>query len=76
MIDPGLDAAVLDWIGEVAGGTVARVEWFVHTRPMWTIDVARADGVCVELFARGDRGPASALSAVYDLAAKRWSSTR
>ena len=35
---------------------------------MWTVDVVRPDGAVVELFARGDRGPASALSAVYDLA--------
>ena len=68
MIDPALDPAVIDWMGRVAGGTVARADRFVHTRPMWTVDVRRSDDSLVELFARGDRGTASALSAVYDLA--------
>ena len=67
-IDPGLTPAVIDWMGRVAGGPVVRAERFVHTRPMWTVDVRRDDGTLVELFARGDRGPASALNAVYDLA--------
>lgn len=68
MIDPGIAPAVIAWIGDVAGGTVTRAERFVHTRPMWTVDVRRPDGSIVALFVRGDRGPASALSAVYDLA--------
>ena len=68
MIDAGLGPAVIAWTGDIAGGTVVRAERFVHTRPMWTVDVRRPDGTIVELFARGDRGPASALSAVYDLA--------
>ena len=68
MIDPGVDPAVVAWMGRAAGGTVVRAERFVHTRPMWTVDVVRPDGALVELFARCDRGPASALSAVYDLA--------
>ncbi|MEO8698349.1 MAG: phosphotransferase family protein [Acidimicrobiales bacterium] len=68
MIDPVIAAAVIAWMGDVAGGTVTRAERFVHTRPMWTVDVRRPDGSLVELFARGDRGPASALSSVYDLA--------
>ncbi|HUP72980.1 MAG TPA: phosphotransferase family protein [Acidimicrobiales bacterium] len=68
MIDPGIGSAAIAWMGDVAGGTVTRAERFVHTRPMWVVDVRRADGSVVELFARGDRGPASALSAVYDLA--------
>jgi aminoglycoside phosphotransferase (APT) family kinase protein len=68
VIDPGLSPAVVDWIGRVAAGTVVRAERFVHTRPMWTVDVRRADGTIVELFVRGDRGPASALNEVYDLA--------
>ena len=66
--DPGLAPEVIDWMGQAARGRVVRAERFVHTRPMWTVDVQRADGVIVELFARGDRGPASALNAVYDLA--------
>ena len=66
IIDPGLAPDVVDWMGRVAGGQVVRAERFVHTRPMWTVDVRRADDTLVELFARGDRGPASALSAVYD----------
>jgi aminoglycoside phosphotransferase (APT) family kinase protein len=68
VIDPSVAPAVVAWIGNVAGGSVARLERFVHTRPMWTVDVRRPDGTVVELFARGDRGPASALSSVYDLA--------
>jgi aminoglycoside phosphotransferase (APT) family kinase protein len=68
VIHPGITSAVIAWIGDVAGGTVTRAERFVHTRPMWTVDVRRPDGSVVELFARGDRGPASALNAVYDLA--------
>jgi len=68
VIDPGLAPAVIDWIGAMGGGTVARAERFVHTRPMWIVDVIRPDGTTVELWARGDRGPASALNAVYDLA--------
>ena len=68
VIDPGIASAVIAWIGDVAGGTVTRAERFVHTRPMWTVDVRRPDGSDVELFARGDRGPASALNAFYDLA--------
>ena len=68
VVDPALAPEVIDWMGRVAGGHVVRAERFVHTRPMWTVDVRRADGTLVELFARGDRGPASALNAVYDLA--------
>ena len=68
MIDPGIAPAVIAWMGDVAGGTVTHAERFVHTRPMWTVDVRRTDGSIIELFARGDRGPASALNAVYDLA--------
>jgi len=67
VIDPGIAPAVIAWMGDIAGGTVARAERFVHTRPMWSVDVRRPDGSIVELFARGDRGPASALSSVYDL---------
>jgi len=68
VIDPDLDRGVIEWIGRVAGGTVVRAERFVHTRPMWTANVCRPDDSVVELFVRGDRGPASALNAVYDLA--------
>ena len=50
MIDAGLAPAVVTWIGDVAGGVVAHAERFVHTRPMWTVDVRRPDGVVVELF--------------------------
>ena len=63
-----LDAGARAWLGDVVGGRVTRAEVFAHTRPMWIADVARADGSTVELFVRGDRGPASALAAVYDLA--------
>lgn len=68
MIDPGLGPGVTDWIGRVAGGVVERAERFVHTRPMWTVDVRRPGGDLVALFARGDRGPASVLNEVYGLA--------
>ncbi|MEO5841330.1 MAG: phosphotransferase family protein [Acidimicrobiales bacterium] len=68
MIDPGIAPAVIAWMGDVVGGTVVRAERFIHTRPMWTVDARRPDGSVIELFARGDRGSASALSSVYDLA--------
>jgi aminoglycoside phosphotransferase (APT) family kinase protein len=67
VIDPGLQPVVVDWIERITGGVVSRAERFVHTRPMWTVDVRRPDGAIVELFARGDRGPASALNEVYGL---------
>lgn len=57
----------LRWIGEAVDGDVVRAEPFLHTRPMWTVDVRLASGPTLELFVRGDRGAASALAAVYNL---------
>lgn len=55
------------WIASLVGGGEARVSPFGHTRPLWSVDVVRPDGM-IPLFVRGARDSGSVLAAVYDLA--------
>jgi aminoglycoside phosphotransferase (APT) family kinase protein len=52
-----LPAGVLDWVREVGGGEISRLERHVARREAWVVDVARSDGDTLEGFLRIDRNP-------------------
>jgi aminoglycoside phosphotransferase (APT) family kinase protein len=65
----GLPADLLDWVGEVAGGTVTAANRVPGgaSREAWFVDVERAEGDTLPLFVRYSRRPTPADSAFHSL---------
>src|SRR6478735_9115519 len=52
-----LPAGVVEWVAEVGGGEVTRLERHVARREAWVVDVTRPDGSVLEGFLRLEREP-------------------
>lgn len=52
-----LPQPLLDWVAELGGGKLARLERHVARREAWVVDVERDDQVVLEGFLRIDRNP-------------------
>jgi aminoglycoside phosphotransferase (APT) family kinase protein len=52
-----LPAGMVEWVAEVGGGEVCRLERHVARREAWVVDVARPDGSRLEGFLRLERDP-------------------
>ncbi len=57
MGDDVLPAGVGEWIAEVAGGRITRLERHVARREAWVVDITRPDGSVTEGFLRLEREP-------------------
>jgi aminoglycoside phosphotransferase (APT) family kinase protein len=55
--DNDLPAGVGDWVAELAGGHISRLERHVARREAWVVDVTRPDGSVTEGFLRLEREP-------------------
>jgi len=53
-----LPEGVTDWVEQVGGGEISRLERHVARREAWVVDVTRSDGSILEGFLRIDRSPA------------------
>lgn len=58
-----LPAGMLEWVAEVGGGEVTRLERHVARREAWVVDVTRPDGSVLQGFLRLERTPAGPDSA-------------
>jgi aminoglycoside phosphotransferase (APT) family kinase protein len=58
-----LPAGTVEWIAEVGGGEVTRLERHVARREAWVVDVTRPDGTVLACFFRIEREPAGPDSA-------------
>lgn len=56
-LEHDLPEGVTDWVEEIGGGEIRRLERHVARREAWIVDVARADGTQLEGFLRIDRNP-------------------
>ncbi len=52
-----LPAGMAEWVAEVGGGTITRLERHVARREAWVVDVTRPDGTVLEGFLRLEREP-------------------
>jgi len=52
-----LPEGMVEWVAEVGGGTITRLERHVARREAWVVDVTRPDGSVLEGFLRLDRHP-------------------
>jgi aminoglycoside phosphotransferase (APT) family kinase protein len=57
-----LPDGLVEWIAEVGGGRVSRLERHIARREAWVVDVTRDDGSVAEYFLRLDREAAQASS--------------
>jgi aminoglycoside phosphotransferase (APT) family kinase protein len=60
--DVDLPDGLVEWIAEVGGGRVTRLERHIARREAWVVDVERGDGTVGEYFLRLDRASAQASS--------------
>lgn len=52
-----LPAGMVEWVADVGGGTISRLERHVARREAWVVDVTRPDGSVLEGFLRLEREP-------------------